>query len=160
MAQDAPEASAESRSASLRRSIERVLGKPFPESEREQPTRYSAVFVDLKDDGNRQAIAYVTGRDWCGTAGCTLLILEPLGVEYRLVGRIPGVRLPISVMATKSSGWHDIAVTVRPNGCEPMYRGMLSFDGKNYPIRTRRLTAKVSSKEVISNTSRSIPLYK
>ena len=160
IAQSVRGADAAARSASLKMSIQRALGAPPAAFEKEEQTKYAAAFVDLKERGSRDAIVYVTGRDWCGTAGCTLLILEPSGDEYKAVSRIPGIRLPVSVLATKSSGWHDIAVTVRPNGFEPFYRGLLLFDGKTYSVEPRRLTSKVHSKEVISTTSKSTPLYK
>ena len=40
-------------------------------------TEYSAVLVDLKDDGTKEAIVYFSSNGWCGTGGCTMLILVP-----------------------------------------------------------------------------------
>ena len=37
--------------------------------------RYIAAFVDLKDDGIKEAIVYFTDRDSCGSGGCAKVIL-------------------------------------------------------------------------------------
>ena len=55
-------------------------------------TRYRSAFVDLNDDGAQDAIVYVTGRSWCGSGGCTLLILASDGPSYRVVTKITIVR--------------------------------------------------------------------
>ncbi len=92
-------------------------------------TRYSAVFVDLRDDGTREAIVYLTSDGWCGTGGCTLLILAPEGVSYSVITKIPGVRLPVRFLTTTSKGWHDIGVVTG----KPLYEAVVRFNGETYP---------------------------
>src|ERR1019366_6602930 len=96
-------------------------------------TRYSSAFVDLKDDGTKEVIVYLSGRGWCGIGGCSMLILAPEGTSYRVVTKTTITRLPIRVLATKSNGWHDISVVVAGGGTQPGYEAELSFDGKTYP---------------------------
>src|SRR5271169_407154 len=79
-------------------------------------TTYLSAFVDLRDDGTREAIVYLTSPVWCGTGGCSMLILVPEGSSYRKVGGIPAVNPPIRVLATKSNGWHDITVWTSGGG--------------------------------------------
>lgn len=127
-------------------------------------TRYSAAFVDLRDDGAQEAILYLFGDGWCGTGGCTTLILAPEGASYRVVTKTTVARLPIRVLTTKSNGWHDITVVARINGTAPTYEAILSFDGKTYPSNpstppARRLLKKVSGEVVISVATEGIPLY-
>src|SRR5215469_72292 len=38
-------------------------------------TEYAAALVDLKDKGTKEAIIYLWNNGWCGTGGCTMLIL-------------------------------------------------------------------------------------
>ena len=123
-------------------------------------TRYSAAFVDLRENGAQQVIVYLTGN-WCGTGGCTMLILAPEGTSYKVVTKTTVTRLPIRMLATKSNGWHDISVVARTNGVEPLYDSILSFDGKTYPGSppARRLGGKVEGKIVIPVTADDIPLY-
>ena len=124
-------------------------------------TRYSAAFVDLRDDGAKEVIVYLSGSAWCGTGGCTMLILAPEGTSYKVVTKTTVTRLPIRMLATKSNGWHDISVVARTNGVEPLYDSILSFDGKTYPGSppARRLGGKVERKIVIPVTADDIPLY-
>lgn len=96
-------------------------------------TRYSAALVDLKDDGSQEAIVYVTGRTWCGSGGCRMLVIAPSGSSYSVIAETTITRLPIRELATKSNGWHDIGVWVEGGGIHPGYEAKLSFDGHTYP---------------------------
>ncbi len=96
------------------------------------PSYYSA-FVDLRDDGSKEAVVYVTGADYCGSGGCTLLILVPEGASYRIITRTTVTQLPVRVLATKSNGWHDLAVYVYGGGIQRGYEARLPFDGTTYP---------------------------
>jgi len=48
-------------------------------------TRYSAAFTDLRGDGIQEALVYLTSDGWCGSGGCTMLVLAPRGSSYTLV---------------------------------------------------------------------------
>jgi hypothetical protein len=146
---------------SLKKFLQSYVGVPTDEN---IATRYSATFVDLRDDGTQEIIVYLTSDGWCGTGGCTTLILAPEGTSYRIVTTITVVRLPIRVLATKSNGWHDISVVTRINGIEPTYEAILSFDGKSYPSNpsmppARRLDGKVEGQIVMPVTAEDKPLY-
>jgi hypothetical protein len=128
-------------------------------------TRYYASFVSLSDRGKQDVVVYLTGRSWCGSGGCTTLILAPKGSSYRVVTRITISRPPIRVLATRSNGWHDISVQVQGGGIQPGYEVQLPFDGKTYPRnpstpRARRLTEKVSGEVLVPPTSEGKPLYR
>lgn len=87
---------------------------------------------------NGTVLAYVFGDGWCGaTGGCHLLILEPNGSSYRVIGSAP-VKLPIYVLNSKRYGEPDIGVIYAGSG--ELYRGglwypegIISFDGHSYP---------------------------
>lgn len=115
----------------LKEFLQSYVGSPTEET---KTTRYSAAFVDLRDDGTKEVIVYLWSDGWCGTAGCTTLILSPEGTSYRVVTKIVATRLPIRVLATKTNGWHDISAVARINGIEPLYEAILPFDGRTYPI--------------------------
>lgn len=137
----------------LEKSIQRYLIEASPGIEG-RPTKYSFALVDLNGDGTKEAIVYVVDQDWCGTAGCTLLIMVREMTGYHVIGKIPAVRLPVSVLATKSNGWHDIGITIRPNGFEPHYRARISFDGATFPISSvEKLTKEIPARVVISEKS-------
>ena len=97
-----------------------------------QDERYFAAFVDLKNDGKREAIVYLSDRDWCGSGGCTTLVLAPTGSGYQLISKITVTRLPIRVLNTKTNGWHDLSFIVGGAGIS-LGEARLSFDGRTYP---------------------------
>ncbi len=149
---------------SLREFIRHYLGGPDAPSEKEGPTHYSEAFVDLNDDGKTEVIVYVSGRLWCGTGGCVMLILAPEAESYRVVTRTTATRLPIRVLTTKSSGWHNISVAVAGGGIQPGYEAELSFDGTTYPSNptlptAHRLGGNVQGKTVITVATKDQTLY-
>jgi hypothetical protein len=151
------------RAESLKSFLQSYLGKPYPTFEQEKATRYSSAFVDLKDDGTEEVIVYVSGRTWCGSGGCTMLILAPEGTSYRVVTRTTITRPPIRILNTKSNGWHDISVVVVGGGIAGS-EAVLPFDGKTYPSNpsvppARRSFEKIQGETVISVTAQEQPLY-
>jgi hypothetical protein len=96
-------------------------------------TRYTAAFVDLKDDGAHQVIVYFNSPFLCGSGGCSALILVPKNGSYEVLTRLTTTRPPIRVLITRANGWRDISVHVAGGGIQPPYEAILSFDGKSYP---------------------------
>ncbi len=85
------------------------------------------------DDGNsEEVIVYVSGQGWCGSGGCTMLILEPFGASFKVIGRVTIVQLPIRLLHSMSHGHPDIGVVVQGGGILSGYEAVLSFNGKSY----------------------------
>ena len=140
--------------------LQTYVGTPNEETKR---TEYAAAFVDLKDDGTKEAIVYLSSGGWCGTGGCTMLILAPEGKSYRVVTKVPSVRLPIRVLNKKSNGWHDLGVMARKSGVEPLYEAILSFDGRSYPISVSEAgesDGKAQGKAAMLSTAKAKPLFR
>ena len=72
----------------------------------DKDARFTAAFVDLKNDGSSEAIVHLSSSSWCGTGGCTLLIMAPDGDSYKLISKIPAVRPSIKMLTTITKGWH------------------------------------------------------
>ena len=145
---------------SLKSFLQNYVGR----SDIDKKTLYFSAFVDLKDDGNQEVIVYLTSDGWCGSGGCTTLILAPTDSTYRVLRRITITQLPIRVLTTKSNGWHDIAVHVQGGGIIDAYEAKLSFDGRTYPGNpstppAQRLTEKAEGKVVVPLTAEGTPLY-
>jgi ketosteroid isomerase-like protein len=139
----------------LRKTLENYLTAPVlrPGEDR----RYSSAFVDLRDNGNLEAIVYLTDGSWCGSGGCTTLVLAPKDSEYELVTKITITRRPIRVLNSKTNGWHDLSVVVGGGGISP-YEAKLSFDGKTYPSNPSmppalRLDTEIAGKMVLAPQS-------
>ena len=127
-------------------------------------TRYSAAFTDLRGDGIQEALVYLTSDGWCGSGGCTMLVLAPRGSSYTLVTKTTITRLPIRVLTTKSNGWFDLAVRVQGGGIPFGYEAELSFDGKTYPpnpsvLPARKLPRGVAGQVVVPASMQAKPLF-
>jgi hypothetical protein len=127
-------------------------------------TRYVAAFVHLRDDDTQHVIVYLIGGGWCGSGGCTTLILVPKESSYRVLTHMTIAQRPIRVLDTKSDGWHDLGVSVQGGGIQPGYEARLSFNGKKYPSNpsvppAQPLTTKTSGKVVVPRSATGEPLY-
>jgi hypothetical protein len=156
-----PGASAQSQSDRLTSFLRSYVGAS---GETTKTTEYRAAFADLRDDGKSEAIVYLTSGGWCGTGGCTLLILQPQGETFKLVTKIPAVRLPVWVLATKSNGWRDLCLLVRNTGTESVFYKTLPFDGTSYPNSTSAPAVHRSDKRIeravaIPAGAKSVRLY-
>ena len=148
-----------------RHSIEPVLKRYLSEHDAAPgaSTRYISAFVDLNEDGNKEAIVYAISPTLCGTGGCPMLVLAPTDSTYRIVGVTTITQQPIRVLATKTKGWHDIGVWVEGGGIQPGYEARLRFNGRSYPSNptvppAQSLRTHVPGRTVISSTARGMHL--
>ena len=98
----------------------------------DQATRVAIAFSDLNGDGKQEAVVYMMGPNRCGTGGCHALVLSPDGSTFKVVMDASVSRLPISVLPTKSHGWHDLGVAFAGGGPGAGVAEM-KFNGKTYP---------------------------
>jgi len=101
------------------------------------PTEYRTELVDLNDDGIKEALVLMLGRDWGGTGGQTLFIFRGVEKGFQFNGRMTCVRFPmegsVCVMKSKSNEWRDLAVRLRGRGAAQKYAHM-KFGGTRYPL--------------------------
>ena len=98
------------------------------------PAGTHVAWTDLNRDGRDDALVYLTGRDWCGSGGCTVLVFETMDEidaeefgTYRPAAEISMVSGPIR--AVRSRGyWSDLIVTGEHGPT------VLRFDGETYPM--------------------------
>jgi len=112
-------------------------------------TQYAVAFKDLNGDGVDEAIVYLMGGGWCGSGGCTTLVLKKEGDSWATVSRITITRPPIRVLTSVSKGWHDLGVWVQGEGTQPGYEAELVFDGKSYPRNPTTPPARPSGEVLI-----------
>jgi len=99
----------------------------------DQGLRYSAASVSLDGNSGHQYLVYLTSRWWCGSGGCTALLLEPYDSSFRVIDKFSLARLPIRILPSKTDGWHDLAMPVSGGGIIKGYMAFLRFDGHKYP---------------------------
>jgi hypothetical protein len=109
-------------------------------------------------------VVYVSGRMWCGTGGCILLVLEPTASTYRVIGRTTITRPPIRVLRSSHHGLPDLSVWVAGGGIHRPYAALLPFDGIRYPSNptmppARRAAAPIAGRVVIRGDSEGERLY-
>lgn len=147
----------------LRKFLQRDLslgGNDIPDT----TTRITAVSVKPDDGESEEDLVYVSGQDWCGSGGCTMLILEPAGSSFKILGRETIVQLPIRVLHSKHNGHPDIGVYVQGGGILSGYEAVLAFNGKRYhpsnpSTPPARKATTTQGKVVIGTTDDSVPLY-
>jgi hypothetical protein len=126
---------------------------------------YISAFPDLNGDGKPEAIVQFTSRDWCGTGGCTILMLEQKGETWKIVTRIIVAHAPVRVLNMTHHGWHSIGVLVCGGGIIECYEAELPYDGKTYAKYptvppARRLKGDQKGEVVISKDQKGVSLYK
>jgi hypothetical protein len=129
-----------------------------------EPTNYNFAFVDLAGRGKREAVVYVSGRGWCGTGGCRMLVLTQAGSSYKVIAKIPTVRPPIRVLESKSHGWRDLSVWIQGGGILQGYEEKVKFDGNTYSKDSpqtdeERPVRRLQGKIILSGKEREVQLY-
>lgn len=98
----------------------------------DKTTRYSVASISLNGK-TEDVFVYISGRNWCGSGGCTALLLRPFGASFKVINKFTLVRLPIRVLPSKNNGWNDIAMRVQGGGTAQGYTAILKFNGHRYP---------------------------
>jgi hypothetical protein len=125
------------RDSKLEAAIVNALYEGDRDSAARDKVRYYYNRVDLNGDGRAEAIVYVFGATWCGSAGCAALVFRAITGGYELVTNISGVENPVIVSRLKTHGWNDLIAHVRWGEVEGRtlrdYYAVLRFDGCTYP---------------------------
>lgn len=130
----------------------------------DKTTRYSAAFADSSGAKVPEVVVYVSGRAWCGSGGCSMLILRPDRVSFTVITRTTITRPPIRVLQTATNGWHDVGVWVQGGGILAGYTAVLSFNGKAYASNptvppARRLAGDSDGEILIPKSAAGFLLY-
>jgi hypothetical protein len=94
---------------------------------------YATVAVNLNSGLGAEHMLYLRGPRWCGSGGCTVLVLEETNAGCRLISKITVVKLPVRVLEAQKNGWRSIGVWVEGGGISPGYEAELGFNGRGYP---------------------------
>jgi hypothetical protein len=95
------------------------------------PARYVHGRADLNGDGRAEVMVFVMGPDFCGAAGCMLMLFSQETGRYTLVKEFPGSRPPLIASPMRTRGWNDLLRIDSGGGAAPAYVRH-AFDGKTY----------------------------
>jgi len=103
-----------------------------------QPSRpkphIAAAQAGLDNRNGRETLAYLVGRGWCDAVGCTLLIVQSVGSECKLVAQATKTQLPVLISRKRTHEWRDVLVTIASDTPTlPNRIAALMFDGEKYP---------------------------
>lgn len=100
-----------------------------------ESTPYTKEYVDLNGDNIPEAIVYLVGPHWCGTGGCTLMILKQENGKWQLMSKIPTVNTPIHILASKDQQWQDLFVVQVGGGELTAKTVLINFKAGKYAKR-------------------------
>lgn len=93
---------------------------------------YKIGWSDLNADGEQEAIVLMMGADWCGTGGCTLIVLKKNVASWRVISKTPTSRAPVELLNGKTNGWFDLAVMIQGGGDLARKKALLKFQSNGY----------------------------
>jgi putative lipoprotein len=111
------------------------------QAEFDPDARYSMARADLNGDGREEALVLMRARSWCGTGGCTMLVLTPERSGWRTISRVSVTYAPVRLLPTRSRGWRDLSVRVGGGGIRAG-EVTLRFNGRTYPSNPSTLAAQ------------------
>lgn len=123
----AAEAPPDSSAAEVRSGIERYLKTYLQDDLKvmsEEDRKYSYDTFDLNNDGRKEIFVALINSYFCGSGGCTLLILNPdftLNSRMTLVGNFP-----IQASSKSTHGWRDLVIPSKGDH-------LMKYNGKKYP---------------------------
>ncbi|KAB7770127.1 hypothetical protein CKY51_05075 [Xanthomonas maliensis] len=110
-------------------------------------------------NSHRDAVVYINDNSYCGSSGCTLLVLADdrssatAAPRYHPVSGFIVAKPPILALTTSHHGWHDLGVLVSGGGITEGYTATLTFDGARYPgdpsLPTRQKTPVAETASVL-----------
>jgi hypothetical protein len=71
---------------------------------------------DLNGDGRPDAIVLMSGADWCGSGGCTMLIFKGVEKGFEFVSKSTITNPPIRVSKETVRGWRTLIVSSKGKG--------------------------------------------
>ena len=95
-------------------------------------THCAVAYADIGGDRRDEALVYLVDPRWCGSGGCSLMVLTPAAKGWRNLGQTSVTRLPVYRLLSGRGGWNDLAVGVGGGGSASGI-AVLRFANGRYP---------------------------
>lgn len=89
---------------------------------------YKAAFVDLNNDNVQDAVVLLQEMGWCGSGGCTMLVMKGHQDGYQFVSKSTVTSTPIYTCSIHDKNWKRLAVYSAGQ------ERIMQFDGNGYPL--------------------------
>lgn len=123
--------------AGIERSLKEILQSDLKVMSADD-RQYSYDTFDLNNDGKKEVFVALISPYFCGSGGCTLLILNP---DFTLNSRLTVVdNFPLHASSKSTKGWRDLVI---PSKGERLVK----YNGKKYPANPST-QPKVKAKDV------------
>jgi len=100
------------------------------------------------DDGLSDAIVLLSGHEWCGSGGCTMLVFHGTKEGFTFLSGSTITSAPIRVLPEKAHGWRTLIVFSKGKGDV-----LMRFDGRRYPLnpsmQPKATAGQVSAAKVV-----------
>jgi len=128
--------------------LEKVLVKKDLALLSSDDRKFTYTAIDLDGDSNNEIFVAMKGSYFCGSAGCTIYLLNSRAEKINSFTIVNG---PIMISPGKTNGWNDLII---PSGGKT-YR--VKYNGKAYPSNPSlqpeyRETATAASPVVLADT--------
>lgn len=127
-------------------------GDPLGDGDEESAdatVKFAHARVRLVDSAPPMDLVFLTGTEWCGSGGCTTLVIDRSSGTPRVVSYISVTQPPISVLPTTNKGWHDLRALGVGGGRRVDEWETYRFNGEGYtdfrnsPMRAGKKSGKV-----------------
>ncbi|ROO27333.1 hypothetical protein [Salinisphaera japonica] len=132
-----------------------VLALIYADSPYAGQLSYKSAFVDLNDDGQTDAVAYVQGPNGCAE-GCDLFVFQGRDKRFSALNRLPLARPPLT-RADSDSGWADLVTQAAAPSGQSSSAQRLVFGGTAYQPAERTATS-VQSQVLIEDMDSAQPV--
>ena len=112
----------------------------------DMPADDDSSYAAAKIAGTDLTVAFRDSQDFCGSSGCTALVLKRQGKSFKVAGTIGLTNRPIRLLPTKHHGMPDFSIFLAGGGYPPAYQASVQFDGKDYGNPSDPPSHKVSRK--------------
>ena len=116
-----------------RSNVGRALADWVDQKHSPAPEQFRYAFVDLNGDLVQEAVVLIAGPGYCGSGGCTLVVMKREDDRLKVFSSSTITREPICIAAEDRQGWKSLVVTVGGGG-GPDGQAVLRFDGSRYPM--------------------------
>lgn len=109
---------------------------------------YQTRLYDLNQDGIDDAVVLLSGMEWCGSGGCTLLVFQGLANgSFQPHSKMTVSSTPIYALSSQTQGWRDLSVYTRGLG-----QVILKYNRKSYPSNPSLASKYTANLKQVGNT--------